>query len=112
MFPVAHVTAELFEGAETPVVDDGQRERAQHAHVQSAYRLALAEREEQPIRHVELFPAAFRHVRVYRHPGRVRVLSVQHGSRVFQQLSCRKRKSITYLYYTILIITYRYRVKV
>jgi hypothetical protein len=32
-------------------------------------------------------------VRVHRHPGRVRVLSVQHRSAVLQQLSCRKRKS-------------------
>jgi len=40
------VAAELFERAETPVVEDGQRERAQHAHVQRAYRLALTKREE------------------------------------------------------------------
>lgn len=89
VFPVAHVAAELLERAETPVVNDGQRERAQYAHIQRAYRLALAEREEEPIRHVKLFPAALRNARVHRHAaGFVRVLSVQHGSGVFQQFSC------------------------
>lgn len=82
VFPVADVAAELLQSAETPVVDDGQRERAENAHVQCAYRLALTEREEQPVRHVELFPAAFGDVSVYRHSGRVRILAVQYRSRV------------------------------
>lgn len=76
MFPVPDMAAELFEGAETPVVEDWQRERSEQAHVQCAYRLALAEREKQPIRHVEMFTTALRDVSVDGHGGRVRVLPV------------------------------------
>jgi len=86
------MAAELFEGAKTPVVEDWQRERAEQAHVQRAYRLALTEREKQPIRHVKMFTTALCDVRVDGHGGRVRVLSVQYGSGVFQKMFCGKRK--------------------
>lgn len=89
MFPIADVATELFEGPETPVIDDGQRKWAQHTHVQRAYRLALIKREKQPIRHMEFFPTALGHVRVHRYLGHVRVLTVQHRSAVLQQLSCK-----------------------
>lgn len=95
VFPVADVAAELLEGAETPVVEHWQRERAEHAHVQRAYGLALTEREEQPIRHVKLFPTALRDVRVDGHGSRVRVLPVQYGSRVFQQPFCAENEKKT-----------------
>lgn len=76
MFPVPDMAAELFEGAETPVVEDWQRERSEQAHVQCAYRLTLAEWEKQPIRHVEMFTTALRDVSVDGHGGCVRVLPV------------------------------------
>lgn len=93
MFPVADVAAEFFQGTETPVVDDGQRERTQHAHIQRTNRFSLAEREEQPIGHVELFSAALRDVSVDRNSGRVRVLTVQYGSRVVQKLFCNEKRT-------------------